>query len=176
MNSYEVNRLLEEARRIQPQQLSYQTEWKMCQVLIDGPLEYEHKTYSNHRYEKGVGPDVVRMAPSHAKEFWVKGAVSVVRGGACDCFKFPGGLLGYRPWTTAPDPAVRDGHENVWVRCRLTKFISLINGLEPAKLLEGDVYLQWHFLRGCGVSISLENEFPPGAIEVRVPQVELASK
>jgi hypothetical protein len=166
MNSYEVNRLLEEARKLAPQQLSYSTELKTVSVLVER-LEYEHKVYSNHRYEKGVAPDVLKMPPSHAKEHWAKGQIEVFRGGACDVFTIHG-LKAFRPWTTGPDEPVRDGYEATWVRCRLTKFVSIIPGLDPRELLGVDFCLQWHFLRSIG-QISLEGE-NPNSIEIAVPQ------
>lgn len=170
MNSFLLNELLQEARRNHPKELHYDSGLKTCQVMVER-FEYEHKIYSNNAHAKPPRADTLQMPPSHAKQFWSSGQIQVFRGGACDCFKIHG-LMGYRPWSTEPEPAARDGQENTWVRVRLTHFVSIINGLEPHKLLEGDFYLQWHFLRGSGVSISLESEDPNhrGAIEIAVPQ------
>ena len=116
------------------------------------------------------------MAPSPAKEFFFKGGLQIVHGGACDGFKI-GGLLGYKPWRSATDEAAasRDGRENVWLRCRLTSLISIISGLDPYALVGDDFYIPFWFLRQIG-NFSLEGQDPNrrGSIEVRVPQVEPA--
>ena len=103
MNTYLLGQVLEEARRLQPAQISYETDWKMVEVLAD-KLEYEHKAYSNHCYEKHVGPDIIKMPPSHAKEFQSKGLVQIYRSGSCDVFKIHG-LLAYRPWQSESEEA-----------------------------------------------------------------------
>ncbi|MGA8657219.1 MAG: hypothetical protein WB586_13820 [Chthoniobacterales bacterium] len=125
---------------------TYETDWKMVEVLAD-KLEYEHKAYSNHRYEKHVGPDIIKMPPSHAKEFQSKGLVQICRGGSLRCFQNSrvAGLstLAKRVRGSERQPA---GPENVWVRVRLTKFVSIIDGLEPHKLLDGDFYLPLWFI------------------------------
>jgi len=174
MNSYLLNQVLDEARKLQPKQLNYLTELKTVMVLAD--FEYEHKFYSAHRYEKGVGPDYLQMPPSHAKEYSLgKGLVSVCRGGAADIFLI-GKCRAYRPWRTDVEEAgaVQAGPENIWLRCRLTKFVSIIPGFADGgrELLGTDIYLQWGFLKGLG-AFSLEGEnqvMAYGAIEIAVPQ------
>jgi len=100
MNSYLLNQVLEKARRLQPAQLSYDSTPKVVSVAVE-KFVYEHKTYSNHRYEHRVAPDYLKMAPSHAKEAWSRGEVTIVDHGACDCFRFPNGLMAYKSWVSA---------------------------------------------------------------------------
>ncbi|MGA8657135.1 MAG: hypothetical protein WB586_13400 [Chthoniobacterales bacterium] len=80
---------------------------------------------------------------------------------------------GYRLWTTDPEPPLRDGHENTWVRVRLTSSISLIPGLEPHRPLKADFYLPWWFIRKSQITFSLEGEDENRRepLEIRVPQV-----
>jgi hypothetical protein len=172
VNSFLLNEVLQEARRNQPKELQYSTGLKACVVMVE-KFEHEHKIYSNHRYERGIGPDTLNLPPSHAREFWAKGIIKVFRGGACDVFTIRG-LKAYKPWTSGAEEAPRDAHENTWVRVRLTKWTNVINGLADGgrELLGTDFYLQWGYVRTLG-GFSLEGENPVmayGAIEIAVPQ------
>jgi len=133
MNSYLLNQVLEKARRLQPAQLSYDSTPKVVSVAVE-KFVYEHKTYSNHRYEHRVAPDYLKMAPSHAKEAWSRGEVTIVDHGACDCFRFPNGLMAYKSWVSAAEEFPQGSLDTIWVRVRCTKFVPLgIPGLDPYK-------------------------------------------
>jgi len=135
INSYLLNRLLRKPAKIRhTRELRYDTGLKTCAVLVPR-LEYEHKVYSNNAYQKPPAPDVLRLPPSHAKQFWEKNQIQIFRGGACDRFKI-GQLWGYRIWKIGPEEPARDGFEGTWIRCRLSKFITPVPGLEPDVLLE----------------------------------------
>jgi hypothetical protein len=137
MNAYQLEKILEQCSRnpaAQHPQIAYDSTRKVCEVTVE-KFEHEHKVYSSHRLEKGVGPDILKLAPGLAKKAYFAHQVQIVREGASDNFLLEG-LWGYKPWRAETDvnTAARDPFADVWVRCRLTKPILLIAGLEQESL------------------------------------------
>jgi hypothetical protein len=171
MNSVVLDGILREARKNPlTKALSYDSTPKTVVVCAD-KMEYEHRTYSDHKKEKGVKPDSLQMSPSHVKSG--EYPVQVCRGGSCDVFKI-GELWGYRPWPSDPAKEPSGGSaENPWVRVRMTRLVSIISGIDPCVLSDAEsFYMQWDWLSKSGLTLSIEGEHDwRGTIEICNPQL-----